>query len=67
MTNVERIAELAETSVESVNDLLLVSKIIKKMQRDFDNQDVSAIERLLMFIPIKHLESFLEEDIHDKT
>ncbi len=27
MTNVERIAELAETSVESVNDLLLVSKI----------------------------------------
>jgi len=61
MTNVERIAELAETSVESVNDLLLVSKIIRQMQRDFDNQDVTAIERLLMFVPIKHLEGYLSE------
>ena len=39
----------------------LLDKVIEQMQRDFDNQDVTAIERLLMFVPIKHLEGYLSE------
>ena len=50
-----------------MNNKELLDKVIDQMQRDFDNQDVTAIERLLMFVPIKHLEGYLSEVDYDKT
>ena len=39
----------------------LINKVLKQMQKDFDNQDVTAIEELLYHIPIKYLEGYLSE------
>ena len=39
----------------------LIDKVLKQMQKDFDNQDVTAIEELLCHIPIKYLEGYLSE------
>ena len=56
-----------KSSVDCPFDTMLLNKVIRQMQRDFDNQDVTAIERLLMFVPIKHLEGYLSEVDYDKT
>ena len=47
--------------MDMTDNTILLDKVIEQMQRDFDNQDVTAIERLLMFVPIKHLEGYLSE------
>ena len=46
------------------NDLLkycTITEVVRQMQRDFDNQDVTAIEELLGYMPIKYLEGYLSE------
>ena len=36
--------------MDMTDNTILLDKVIEQMQRDFDNQDVTAIERLLMFV-----------------
>ena len=39
----------------------LIDRVLKQMQKDFDNQDVTAVEELLYHVPIKFLEGYLSE------
>lgn len=39
----------------------LVDKVLKQMQKDFDNQDVTAIESLLHKVSYVYLEGYLSE------
>ena len=46
------------------NDLLkycTITEVVRQMQRDFDKHDVTAIEELLGYMPIKYLEGYLSE------
>ena len=45
----------------------LIDKVLKQMQRDFDDQDITAVEDLLTFVPIKYLEGYLPEGEEDET
>ena len=39
----------------------LIDRVLKQVQKDFDNQDVTAVEELLYHVPIKYLEGYLSE------
>ena len=45
----------------------LIDKVLKQMQRDFDNQDITAVEDLLSYVPIKYLEGYLPEGEEDES
>lgn len=39
----------------------LIDKVIKQIEQDVENEDFTAIEELLKFVPIIHLTAFLSE------
>ena len=45
----------------------LIDKVLKQMQRDFDAQDITAVEELLTFVPIKYLQGYLPEGEEDES
>ena len=45
----------------------LIDKVLKQMQRDFDDQDITAVEELLTVIPIKYLQGYLPQEEEDET
>ena len=44
----------------------LIDKVLQQMQRDFDDQDITAVEELLSFVPIRYLEGYLPEEEIDE-
>lgn len=44
----------------------LIDKVLQQMQRDFDDQDITAVEELLTFVPIRYLEGYLPEEEKDE-
>ncbi len=41
----------------------LLDEVLQQMQKDFDNQDVTAIAELLENIPHKYLVGYLPEEV----
>ena len=40
----------------------LIDKVLQQMQRDFDAQDITAIEEVLTHVPKKYLEGYLPKE-----
>jgi hypothetical protein len=40
----------------------LIEAVIKQIEYDFGNNDLTALEELLKFIPQQYLEGFISED-----
>jgi hypothetical protein len=41
----------------------LIDKVIEQIRTDIENEDLTAIEELLRFVPEKYLRGFLSEGV----
>ena len=51
-----------KTRLPMTKYILLLDSVLEQMQKDFDAKDVTAIEDLLTYVPIKYLEGYLPEE-----
>ena len=43
-------------------EMMILDSVLEQMQKDFDAKDVTAIEDLLTYVPLKYLEGYLPEE-----